>query len=51
VKGKESRPGRPDDNDSIGSGGGKADWNGKTAWNVSQVEEDVKWQQAMGWNK
>jgi len=44
VKNKESRPGRTDDSDSVGSNGGKADWNGKTAWNFSQVEEDVKWQ-------
>jgi len=50
VEGK-ARNGETDDNGSVGSGNGKANWNGKTAWNFSQVEEDVKWQQAIGWNK
>ena len=42
----ESKCGGSDDNDSIGSGGGKG-------FNFSQVSEnDVKWQKAMdvGWN-
>jgi len=38
---QESKRGGSDDNDSVGSGGGK------TAWNFSQVEKDVKWQKAM----
>jgi len=38
---QESKRGGSDDNDSVGSGGGKV------AWNFSQVERDVKWQKAM----
>jgi len=38
---QESKRTGSDDNDSIGSGGGKA------AWNFSQVEGGVKWQKAM----
>jgi len=38
---QESKRGGSDDNDSIGSGGGKV------AWNFSQVEKGVKWQKAM----
>jgi len=38
---QESKRGGSDDNDSVGSGGGKA------AWNFSQVERGVKWQRAM----
>jgi len=41
IDGSESKRGGPDDNDSVGSGGGKA------AWNFSQVTKDVKWQRAM----
>ena len=41
VEGKESCCGGSDDNDSVGSGGGKV------VWNFSQVERDVKWQKAM----
>jgi len=41
MEGKESRRGGSDNNDSVGSGGGKA------AWNFSQVARDVKWQRAM----
>jgi len=41
IDGPESKRGGPDDNDSVGSGGGKA------PWNFSQVERDVKWQRAM----
>jgi len=41
VEGKESKRGGSDDNDSVGSGGGKI------AWNFSQVERGVKWQEAM----
>jgi len=43
LDGSESKRGGPDDNDSIGSGGGKG-------FNFSQVSEmDVKWQTAMCW--
>jgi len=38
---QESKRGGSDDNDSVGSGGGKV------AWNFSQVERGVKWQKAM----
>jgi len=38
---QESKCGGFDDNDSVGSGGGKV------AWNFSQVERGVKWQKAM----
>jgi len=41
VENQESKRGGSDDNDSVGSGGGKV------AWNFSQVERGVKWQQAM----
>jgi len=41
IEGSESKRGGSDDNDSVGSGGGKA------AWNFSQVERGVKWQKAM----
>jgi len=40
-EGSESKRGGSDDNNSVGSGGGKA------AWNFSQVERGVKWQEAM----
>jgi len=40
VENQESKRGGCDDNDSVGSGGGKV------AWNFSQVERGVKWQQA-----
>jgi len=47
VEGKARRA-RTDDNGSVGSGDDKADWNGKTAWNFSQINEmDVQWQQAI----
>ena len=41
VENQESKRGGSDDNDSVGSGGGKV------AWNFSQVERGVKWQRAM----
>ena len=41
IEGSESKRGGSDDNDSVGSGGGKV------AWNFSQVEKGVKWQRAM----
>jgi len=41
LDGKESKRGGSDDNESVGSGGGKV------AWNFSQVERGVKWQRAM----
>ena len=41
MDGQESKRGGSDDNDSVGSGGGKV------AWNFSQVERGVKWQRAM----
>jgi len=41
LDGQESKRGGSDDNESVGSGGGKA------AWNFSQVERGVKWQRAM----
>jgi len=41
LDGQESKRGGSDDNDSVGSGGGKA------AWNFSQIEKDVMWQKAM----
>jgi len=43
VDGK-ARRGGTDDNGSVGGNDDKANWNGKTAWNFSQVQEDVKWQ-------
>jgi len=39
---QESKRSGSDDNDSVGSGGGKV------SWNFSQVEGGVKWQKAMG---
>jgi len=41
IEESESKRGGSDDNDSVGSGGGKV------AWNFSQFEKDVKWQKAM----
>jgi len=41
VENQESKRGGSDENDSVGSGGGKV------AWNFSQVEKGVKWQKAM----
>jgi len=41
IEGSESERGGSDDNDSVGSGSGKA------AWNCSQVERGAKWQKAM----